>query len=104
LAGARKAAGELIAAGADFDRLCSEAAAALTRRDRLRDQLAASGCLGASLVSNLGMPSRVRRAFAVHLGHYLAEHIPVSYRTPLATSDAAIARSLRRPQQEETAA
>ena len=97
LATARSAAAELLAASTDFDQAMAAAKAALQRRDRARRSVEATGCLAPALCANLGGPSRVRRAFAVHLHDLLTERIPAAHRAPLADADRAALNALRRP-------
>lgn len=97
LAAAQAIGTEIIVESEKFDSAISEAACALTRREALRQQISASGTMDPVVCDGLGRPSRIRRAFAVELAHWLTEHIPQIHRMKLAEQDRAAVRLLRKP-------
>jgi len=104
LAQAREIAAELLGASAAFDAAIAEARRCLDRRESFRAKLAQSGCLRDNVAVAVSSPSRVRRAFAVHLENYLVERIPRRHAVALAESDQIIVGALQRPPNVEAAA
>jgi hypothetical protein len=97
LAHARQLGAEMIAASAAFDTAITAARSALDQRSNLLTRLVATGCLRSTIATNLSMPSRVRRAFARELGHFIGERIAARHCQALADADRAAASGLQKP-------